>query len=168
MTINTSNTINPIYEFINSKIDSNSVKNISELKKEFDYETFLKYTSNEKKNLIVSEKADDNPNQNRSDVRFHENTPIARPLESSTIFNETKKVFNKRTRRNFTSYNYSEEAPQNTVESKNEKGFYIIIDGMIFQPATKNEELSYIQKRINKVYHINYTKDPGTLVNVIA
>jgi len=39
---------------------------------------------------------------------------------------------------------------------------------MIFQPATKNEELSYIQKRINKVYHINYTKDPGTLVNVIA
>lgn len=168
MTINTANTINPLYEFINSKIDLNSVKNISEQKKELDYKTFLKFTSNEKKNLFVSEKADDNLNQNKSDLRFHENTPIARPLESSTIFNETKKVLNKRTRRNFTSYNYSEETPQKTIESKNEKGFYIIIDGTVFLPAEKNEDLSYIQKRINKVYHINYTKDPGTLVNVIA
>lgn len=165
----TINTANPIYEFINSKIDLNSVKNISELKKELDYETFLKYTSIEKKNLIVSEKADDNPNQNKSDVRFHENVPIARPLESSIIYNETQKVNKKKLSRYYSFSNFEEEKTEAAQESINEKGFYIIIDGRILQSYKNSEDkLSYMQKRINKIYHINKFRDPGTLVNALA
>lgn len=165
MTINNQNIILPIGEYLDAKINSFSIKNINEIKKEIDYNTFLKNLSDDKKFAIVTEKADEDL-KNHNELRFQEYTPVARPLESSTIFNETKKV--KRTRKNFYRHYYSEEETQKSVESKNEKGFYIIIDGMIFQPEKKNEELSYIQKRINKIYHLNYARDPGTLVNVIA
>lgn len=167
MNINTSNIIRQIAEHFDSKANTLNIRNIYEIKKEADYNSLLRNLTSDKKFTIISEKNDDN-NNHHNELRFQENTPIARPLESSNIFNETRKVANKKPRKNFYNFYNQEEKTQFIQESNNEKGFYIIIDGMIFQPESNKKELSYIQKRINKVYNIKFAKDPGTLVNVIA
>ncbi len=165
MTINNQNIVRSVGEYLESKTNYNTVKNIHSLQKESEYNLLLKNLTDDEKFRLVSEKID---KENNIELRFHENTPIAKPLESQNIFNETKKVAVQKERKKFSTFNYRNEEHQKIIESKNEKGFYIIIDGMIFQPQQDHKELSFMQKRINEIYNIKYTRDPGTLVNVVA
>ncbi|MCX7798567.1 MAG: hypothetical protein N2249_08080 [Melioribacter sp.] len=167
MNINTQNIIRQIIQHFDSKINTLSIKNIHEAQKEQDYYSFIKNLSADKKFTIISEKTDDK-NSHKDELRFQTNTPIAQSLESSKFFNETKRVTNKSNKKYSNSFNYQEEESIEVKESNNEKGFYIIIDGVFYQPGNGVKELSYIQKRINKIYNIKFAKDPGTLVNVIA
>ncbi len=167
MNISTQNiVVKHLNEQFDLKINPLSIKNINEIRKEQDYNSFLKNLSLDKKFKIISEE-NENKNSKQNDIRFQEGVPVANTIESSKIFNETRKVFNKKSRQ-YNFKQYYEVEPEKIFESKNEKGFYIIIDGMLIEPDSRKEELSYIQKRINKIYNIKKAKDPGTLVNVIA
>ncbi|MEG8946171.1 hypothetical protein [Rosettibacter firmus] len=166
MTINNQYIIQPVGEYLEAKINSASIKHIHEVKKESEYNSLLKNFSDDKKFTVVTENLDKEKHLN--ELRFQENTPVAQLLETKNIFNETKKVSSKKEKKQFSSFNFSKEEFKKAEESKNEKGFYIIIDGMLIQPDNYQKNLSYMERRINKAYRINIPRDPGTLINVIA
>lgn len=157
--------IHPLHEYVNSKLDANNIRTISQLQKDAQYETFQKYISAEEAGKKISEKSEDKKSE---ELRFRENSPIARPLEGAQIFNNTVKVNKKKLERYFSFNRDSQYESEVVSETKENFDYYIVSDKDFNFTSDSKKPLTYLQRIVRKAYRAGYVKDPGALVNLSA
>ena len=126
--------------------------------------------SREQKNSIVSEKLNDGTYNSQNDLRFQENTPVARLLDVIKNFNETSKVRTPELNNtaNISDAQFSEV--DQMVAEESPVGYYVVIDD--HTKASKKKLLKgrfdLVKERIAKTYNLGYRKNNGSLVNLTA
>lgn len=155
----------PIINNLSSKYDANNIKSISELKKELDYKSFLKYIPQSQREVIASEKSENQVDYN-TNIKYLNNVPLNQISSSNKLYNEPAKTFRKKFLDKYSYYNNLSNSELQEFESKNEKGYYIVINFPKNQQQQTNE--NYWSNKINKAYKSDYYKKPGVLVNLVV
>ena len=172
MSVSATNT-NPYYiEYINSSSDVAGIRKMNESKSYNEEKTYLKYSTQDQRNIKVSEKLDEKKTLQDYNILLQQNTPAAKLLGIIKTFNETKKNYKTNTEEDyadFTEINKSTEEKYNHPSS-DEIGFYVVIDDRNSSKELKriNGPMDIWRRRINNTYHLGFMKEPGTLVNVVV
>lgn len=164
MNISANITIHPLHEYVNTKLDLNNIRTISQLQKDAQYDSFHKYLIPEEVSKTITENSDERKSE---ELRFRENSPIARPLEGTQVFNNTVKINKKKLERYF-SFNKGYQSEEEVRETKENFEFYIVTNDKLEFNSNTQKPLTYLERIIKKTYRAGYVKDPGTLVNLSA
>ena len=137
-----------------------------------DYKSFIKYTSQEQQNTIVSEKTDEAKNLAEYNLRLRKDVPLSRPGNSSRVYNPKAKTPSIEI--------LDEESGEfvNFIEIKDEeqyrasdfgKGFYVGINSSQQKSIVKKfmNPSERFQQKVSNLYHRDIRKKPGTLVNLV-
>ena len=130
MSVSAANT-NPYYlEYINSSSDVAGVRKINESKFQNEEKTYLKYSTQDQRNIKVSEKFDENKTIQDYNLLLQQNTPAAKLLGIRKTFNETKKVYETNTEGDYADFVEFDESSEEELISKPPKdiGFYVVLD----------------------------------------
>lgn len=172
MSVSATNT-NPYYlEYINSSSDGSSVRKINDSKFQNEEKAYLKYSTQDQRNIKVSEKLDEKKTLQDYNILLQQNTPAAKLLGIIKTFNETKKIYETNKEEDYVDFIEIDESSEEEYNqpSPNEIGFYVVLDDRNTAKELKriNGPLEIWRRRINNTYHLGFKREPGTLVNVIV
>jgi hypothetical protein len=161
-----------LVEIINSTSNSSSVKRINEVNLKFDAKNFEKYFSSDQKAVTVTENSESYSNPAVYNYQFQTNTPASKIISTTKPFNEANKINNyedTESEDDDSNDSYVYEQTEEISNTKTGSGYYIIINGPVDMPENNLLEkfTTEIQKRINKTYHLEYFREPGTLVDLV-
>lgn len=164
---------NPIYaDYVNSFSDTNSVRRVNEIKLQQDEKTFIKYTPQDRKDTIVSEKLDEKDSGTNYNFQFQSNTPLSKLLETIKAFNETRKTNKAKTEDDdYTDFIDLPETDEDKInDSSKGIGYYIVMDQRNQTSDTKllKKFSDPWKEKINRTYNVGFRKNPGTLVNLLV
>lgn len=172
MSISATNSNPYTFPYINSSTDGSGVRKLNETKFQNEEKTYLKYSTQDMRNIKVSEKMDENNTIKDYNVPLQQNTPASKLLRIIKSFNETNKIYETNDDEDYTDFEELDESsePNLKADASKEIGFYVVIDD-----NKSNRDVKKIKKpldlwrgRINKTYHLGFMKEPGTLVNVVV
>jgi hypothetical protein len=158
----------PIYSgtprYLAEKISSSSGTNYYDERERTDT------LSREQKNSIVSEKLAGSHVDSPNDLRFQENTPVAKLLDIIKNFNETARVETPQ----FTKSAYVSDAQftelSQVIAQETPIGYYVVVDDhtKTSKQKTLKGRFDLVKERIAKTYNLGYRKNNGALVNITA
>lgn len=171
MSVSATNT-NPYYiEYINSSSDVAGIRKMNESKSYNEEKTYLKYSTQDQRNIKVSEKLDEKKTLQDYNILLQQNTPTAKLLKILKSFNETKKTNNANKDEDYIDFiEIDKSSEENNHPSPGEIGFYVVINDNDTNNEVKKikRPIDLWRKRINTIYHLGFMKEPGTLVNVVV
>ena len=126
--------------------------------------------SKDQKQTVVSEKLDSQNVDQPAGIRFQENTPVAKLLESLKSFNEARKILADQNYQSDKGNPVNSQIADETIYEDSPVGYYIVIDD---KPKQKQQKLlkgrfDLIKEKITKTYNLGFRKETGTLVNLTA
>ena len=136
-----------------------------------DSKSFEKEISSDEKSLIVGEKQNNSSNAASFDYQFQNNVPVSVLLTTNQTYNEINRPL--ATPENSPAKTESEISNYTIEDSsgKNQKaglGYYLVDTHIATTSGKKaSQKLSSpLKDRLNKIYNLNFSIDPGTIVNV--
>lgn len=152
-------------EMVSSFSWAKNVRPIDELAKENSKNDFLKNSSQDQKNQIVSEKLDTtNPSYNR--LQLQSNTPLAKLYDSTKLFNEIYKNSRKEILKEKNKTSTQICTNFNSGRMSIGKGFYITANNQNIYSTNSYNCTNYLEEKIKKTYQTGLRKEPGTLLDV--
>jgi hypothetical protein len=133
--------------------------------------SFDKHFSPDEKSLIVSNKQSNSSNSASFNYQYQQNVPVSLLSTSSQPYNEVAKPFvtaeNSPVKEEPETAYYSVEDSSGKSQ-KTGLGYYLVDKSII--PAsgrkTSQKAANPMRDRMNKIYNLNFSIDPGTIVNV--
>lgn len=126
--------------------------------------------SRDQKNSIVTNHLNDNYTGAVNDLRYQENSPVAKLLEVIKNFNETTHLGNLQFKSapNISNAHLSEFAQQ--VAEEHPVGYYVVIDDDKKSSNRKalKARFDLVKDRISRTYNLGFRKENGSLVNLVA
>lgn len=165
--------INPYYvEQINSSSNVACVRKINDSKLQNEEKSYLKYSTQDQRNLKVSEEPEEKKTIPDYNIPLQHNAPAARLLKILKSFNEAHKIVDANSEEDYTDFTEISEASEEKSNhpSPGEIGYYVVLDERNSAPEEKkiNRPQDMWRRRINNTYHLGFMKEPGTLVNVVV
>jgi hypothetical protein len=134
-----------------------------------DVNSFEKQLSEEAKSTVVSEQQNSYTNPASFNYQYQNNVPVL--STTSQTYNETAKapVSNEDSSAKDESENYDYYVKEGAEKSNpTSLGYYIIDNSLNSASGAKTSQKlsSPMQDRLNKIYNLNFSIEPGTIVNV--
>jgi hypothetical protein len=161
-----------LVEIANSTSNSSSVKKINEVDLRFDSTNFDKYYSPDQKAAAITDNPESYSNPATYNYQLQTNSPASRINTNVKLFNEKGKINDYEVldyEDDDSNNDYSYEITDTTSSKKTGLGYYFVINGPVNSQENNllNNYTTEFQKKINKTYHLNNFREPGTLVNLV-
>jgi hypothetical protein len=168
MSVNALYSSSPYTEQVNSFLTTNNLRFFNELARQQNKEKFLENSSQDLKNTIVSEKID--KTISNYNLQLQTNTPLAKLFDSTKLFNETYKNLRREISRDESENSWLDSDTEETdfTQSMLGKGFYIITGNQETIYTKSTSQNNFWKEKIRKTYQTGFTREPGTLLDVIA
>ncbi|MFA7227575.1 MAG: hypothetical protein WC061_00955 [Melioribacteraceae bacterium] len=166
-----SSIINRYYAgYIASSAAGRTVDKISGSNFQSEERAFFKYSPEDQKNKIISEKADAFKSPREYDQRLRQNAPAVKSQKPAKSFNESQKsdLFSDDENENVVELEETDDYEK--VRNSSAGGYYIVINEND-NPRMRNKIKSAADlwsERISKTYNSGVRKQPGVLVNLVA
>jgi hypothetical protein len=154
---------------VRTVISQNYIKKTYNLPQK-DIATFQKQISQDDKSTLVSEQQEKYANTVLNNYQYQNNVPLSLLSSTSQPYNETAKTVPTEER---SSEADEVDATDYTVEEINDSsqkpglGYYIIDKDMDTSSSKTAQKISNpMKERLNKIYNLNFSLEPGSIVNV--
>ena len=133
------------------------------------YKSVENKTSDQQKSTIVSEKPENQPSFYAYNFRLQSNVPLSKPQRPEKSYNDSKKkqtveVEDQETGEILDSELVEEEKVNNDLKGK---GYYMNAGSSDSGEKRSKSMAELFQEKINHIYNIGFTREPGTLVNLV-
>ncbi len=131
--------------------------------------TAEKKTSTDQKSTIVSEKVNDQASFFPYGFKLQANVPLSKPEKAEKTYNSSKKKQTVEVKDEETGEVLDSELveEEKVKEDPKGKGFYMN-PGSSNSGQQQSKSMSELfQEKINHIYNIGFTREPGTLVNLV-
>ena len=133
------------------------------------YKTVDKKTSDQQKSTIVSEKPGDQTSFYAYNFRLQSNVPISKPEKAEKPHSNSKKKQTVEVEDQETGELLDSELVEDEKIKKDPKGkgFYMNAGSSDSWEKQSKSMAELFQEKINHIYNIGFTREPGTLVNLV-
>jgi hypothetical protein len=128
-----------------------------------------KEISNEQRSTVVSEKINEQTNFVTYNYRLQSNTPLTKSSKSERNYNDSKKKQTVEVEDQETGELLESElvVEEKFKEDPRGKGFYVNVGSSSSEKKQTKSMSELFQEKINQIYNIGFTRESGTLVNLV-